>query len=121
MSAPTRFCPACVTRNDGDADRCVACGANLATSDSYDQRLMWALDHPDTERAMIASQLLARRKAKAAIDRLIEATRSADPFRAAAAARALLTFDDDRARAAVQGLRDHASVLVRRAVLEARG
>jgi HEAT repeat protein len=121
MSAPTRFCPACVARNQWDADRCVACGANLATSDSYDQRLMWALDHPDTERAMIASQLLARRKVKAAIDRLIEATRSPDAYRAAAAARALVTFDDDWARAAVQGLRDHPSALVRRAVLEARG
>ncbi len=116
MTALTRYCPACFAHNDWDEDRCEACGAGLASADSFDERLVWALDHPDTATAMLAADLLARRDARSAIDRLIEATDSADPYRAAAAARALAAFDDDRARAAVEDLRHHRSALVRRTV-----
>lgn len=121
MSAPTRYCPACFARNEWDDERCAACGADLATGDSYDQRLVWALDHPDTATAMLAAELLGRRGTKAAIDQLIEATGSPDPYRAAAAAQALTSFDDVRAQAAVRTLRDHPSALVRRAVAPSGG
>jgi hypothetical protein len=116
VTAPTRYCPACFTRNGWGDDRCAACGVGLASTDSFDERLVWALDHPDTATAMLAADLLALRDARSSIDRLIEATDSADPYRAAAAARALTAFDDDRARAAVEDLRHHRSALVRRAV-----
>lgn len=116
MAGPVRYCPRCFATNEWDADRCTACGTTLAVDDSYDERLAWALDHPDTATAMLAAELLARRGARAAIDRLLRATRSADPYRAAAAAGALAAIDDDRARAAVRTLRDHPSALVRRAV-----
>jgi hypothetical protein len=116
MSTLTRYCPACYGANAWDDDRCDACGTSLGSADSFDERLVWALDHPDTATAMLAADLLARRDARAGIDRLIELTGSSDPYRAAAAARALTAFDDDRAREAVKSLRQHRSALVRRAV-----
>lgn len=116
MATLTRYCPACYAANAWDDERCDVCGAGLGATDSFDERLMWALDHPDTATAMLAADLLARRAARPSIDRLIEATNSSDPYRAAAAARALTSFDDDRARIAVEGLRHHPSALVRRAV-----
>jgi HEAT repeat protein len=116
MSGPARYCPACYAVNAWDDDRCDACGTSLGSVDSFDERLIWALDHPDTATAMLAADLLAQRDARSAIDRLIELTASPDPYRAAAAARALTSFDDDRARDVVDGLRQHGSALVRRAV-----
>jgi hypothetical protein len=113
----TRYCPACYGSNEWTADRCIACGTALTSEDSYDERLIWALDHPDTGTAMLAADVLAERKSREAIDRLIELVDSPDPFRAAAAARALTAFrDDDRARTALDGFRGHRSALVRRAL-----
>ena len=119
MAGPVRYCPACYTANAWDVERCLQCGTSLASTDSFDERLAWALNHPDTATAMLAADLLARRGTRSAIDRLIEATRSSDPYRAAAAAGALASLDDDRARAAAQTLREHSSALVRRAVTPA--
>jgi hypothetical protein len=48
MSRPTRYCPACYGPNLWEDDRCIACGTTLQTDESYDDRLMWALDHPDS-------------------------------------------------------------------------
>ena len=122
VSEPTRFCPACYTSNDWQADRCLACGAKLQTDESYDERLIWALDHPDTATAMLAAQVLADRRASAAIDSLIRLIGSRDPYRAAGAARALLAFeDDDRARLAIEAAREHGSALVRAAVVYREG
>ena len=116
MTVLTRYCPACFSRNAWGAARCAACGADLTVDDTYDERLVWALDHPDTGTAMLAAAVLAKRGVRSAIDRLIEATSSDDPYRAAAAAKALVEFEDERARAAVRELRGHRSILVRRAV-----
>jgi len=116
MARPERYCPACYSTNGWDDERCDQCGTSLASTDTFDERLAWALDHPDTATAMLAADLLARRDARSAIDRLIEVTTSSDPYRAAAAAGALASVDDDRARTAVEVLRAHPSALVRRAV-----
>jgi HEAT repeat protein len=119
MAGPTRYCPACYMRNEWTDNRCAACGTSLASDDSYDERLVWALDHPDTGTAMLAAEVLAERKWRDAINRLIELVDSPDPFRAAAAARALKAFsDDDRALAAVDRFRRHPSALVRRAIAD---
>jgi HEAT repeat protein len=119
MADPARYCPACYAANAWDDERCDHCGTSLVSTDSFDERLTWALDHPDTATAMLAADLLARRGTRSAIHRLIEATRSSDPYRAAAAAGALASLDDDRARAAAHTLREHPSALVRRAVAPA--
>ncbi len=116
MSGPARYCAACYSANPWDDERCHRCGTSLASTDSFDERLAWALDHPDTATAMLAADLLARRDARSAIDRLIETAKSLDPYRAAAAAGALASFDDARAQAAAHALRAHPSALVRRAV-----
>ena len=117
MSGPTRYCPACYAPNDWDDDRCVSCDTKLETDESYDDRLIWALNHPDTGIAMFAAELLAQRDAQQAIDPLIKLVESPDPYRAAAAARALTAFEgDDRVREVLQALRKHPSALVRRAI-----
>jgi HEAT repeat protein len=121
MSAPTRYCPVCYALNVSERDRCVSCGAVLETDESYDERLIWALDHPDSSVAMLASSVLAARHADQAIERLIATVNSPDPYRAAAAARALTAFgDNERAQKAVAALREHPSALVRRAVSDSR-
>lgn len=116
MIGLSRFCPDCFAVEPWDAETCAACGALLERDDRYDDRLIWALGHPDTERAMLAADLLARRATAAAIGPLIELTAVREPYRAAAAARALAAFDDDRARAFVRRLHAHPSFLVRQAV-----
>jgi HEAT repeat protein len=117
MGEPSRFCPACYSPNDWSDDRCLSCGTSLATDESYDDKLIWALGHPDTERAILAAEALAGRASTRAIDRLIELLDSTDPYRAAAAARALLAFaSDQRAASALEFCQRHPSVLVRRAV-----
>jgi HEAT repeat protein len=117
MSGPTRYCPACYGPNAWEEDRCIACGTALQTDESYDERLMWALDHPDADVAMLASQVLAARDAKQAIERLIAMVDDPDLYRVASAATALTAFGDDpRARSAIAACRDHPSALVRRAV-----
>ncbi len=122
MSEPTRFCPACYATNRWAADECRACGALLRSDESYDDRLIWALDHPDTGIAMTAAQVLAARHASAAIDALVRILASPEPHRAAAAAAALLALqDDDRAMAAVEAAKSHPSVLVRCAVAGSAG
>jgi HEAT repeat protein len=114
--ALTRYCPACYARMAWGVPTCAACGAAMETDEAFERRLTWALDHPDTSVAMVAAEVLAARGAKGAIDRLIEATDSPDPYRAAAAAAALTRFDDARARRALAALMDHPSALVRSAV-----
>lgn len=122
MSGPTRYCPACYGPNAWADDRCVACGTTLQTDESFDERLIWALDHPDSGVAMLASRVLAARVAKQAIERLIAQLDSPDPYRAAEAARSLIAFaDDPRARTAPAACRTHRSALVRRAVAESLG
>jgi hypothetical protein len=117
MAGPMRYCPACYAPNEWTDDRCIGCGGSLATDDSYEDRLIWALGHPDTATAMLAADVLARRGTQGAISKLIDLVDSSDPYRAAAAARALNAFaGDDRAAAALERCRDHPSALVRRAV-----
>jgi hypothetical protein len=117
MASPlTRYCPSCYATNPWVESECASCGAALETEESFDERLIWSLRHPDTGTAVLAAEVLARRRAALAIPALIELSRSADPFRAAAA-RALQAFEPDRrAHAALDSLRDNGSVLVRSAV-----
>jgi hypothetical protein len=118
MSEPTRVCPACYGFNVWSADRCEVCGARLENDDDLDHRLIWALGHPDTATAMRAADVLAARQTKEAIGPLAAlADRVDDPYRSAAAARALLAFaGDPDADAALARVPSHPSVVVRSAI-----
>lgn len=114
MTGPTRYCPACYAANAWSADRCEHCGGPLATLDTFDDRLIWALDHPDTATAMLAAGILARRRVRAAVPALLRVVDGPDPYRAQAAAEALSSFcDDPRVAREGERLRTHASALVR--------
>ena len=114
MAGPTRYCPACYAANAWSAERCQRCGAPLTTAGTFDDRLIWALDHPDTATAMLAADLLARRRVTRAVPALLHLVDSPDAYRAQAAARALRAFGDDpRVLREEARLRAHASALVR--------
>lgn len=113
---PARYCPRCYATSPWSATRCGRCGADLTVEDDFDDRLVWALDHPDTATAMIAADVLARRGTRRAIPALLRVVESPDPYRAQAAAAALAVFaDDPRVAEAAPRLRTHRSALVRSA------
>jgi HEAT repeat protein len=124
MSGPTRFCPACYAMNSWSATSCETCGASLAVDDgqAFNDRLTWALRHPDTETAMRAAEVLAARHAVEAIAALAGLVDQADdPYRSAAAAAALVAFAGDPvADAAIQRAAAHPSVIVRIALERSR-
>jgi len=123
MAGPARYCPACFAVNAWSAATCEACGASLAdVGEGYDDRLIWALGHPDTATAMLAADLLTRRGIRRAIPELLRLVDDEDPYRAQAAARALAVFvDDPRVQDELPRLHRHPSVLVRRAFEPAPG
>jgi hypothetical protein len=113
---PTRFCPACYRRNPWEAERCTSCDALLEVDDDLDTRLIWALDHPDTDVAVRAAAAIAARRVTGAIGALGRLLDSAEAYRAAAAVDALVAFEGQAAREAVEKARGHPSIIVRRAV-----
>ncbi len=112
-----RVCPACYSLNSWERTRCERCGSGLETPRNFDAGLLWALDHPDTESAMLAARLLGERKTIQAIEPLGRLSRLRDdPYRAAAAVRALAAFaGHPAADACLDEARSHPSVIVRRA------
>lgn len=117
-SGLTRYCPRCYERNPWSANACLRCGASLDTDETFDERLCWALDHPEPGTALRAAGALGQRRHGPAVPALARvALESRDPYLAREAALALLEFPDDpRARAAVRRLAGHRSFLVRQAV-----
>lgn len=114
MAELTRFCPACYEPNPASLEFCRRCGARLESEETFDERLVWALRHPDTAVAVLAAELLAARKARQAIPALLELSESSDPYRAAAATAALGAFRGDPTVAAALGrLAEAPSFLVR--------
>jgi HEAT repeat protein len=120
---PLRFCPACYAINAWEAAACSTCGAPLETPRDYDARLVWALEHPDGATAVRAAGVLAARGKNLAIEPLGRMSqRTDDPYRAAAAVRALRAFSHDPVAAALlDAARSHPSVIVRRAAAEDAG
>ena len=110
--------------NSWSATSCETCGASLAVDDgqAFNDRLTWALRHPDTETAMRAAEVLAARHAVEAIAALAGLVDQADdPYRSAAAAAALVAFAGDPvADAAIQRAAAHPSVIVRIALERSR-
>ena len=115
MATLTRYCPRCYERNEWADATCRRCGAALEADDSFDERLVWALDHPEPATAIRAAEALGRRRYAPAVPALARvAGTSPDPYLARAATQALLEFEGDpAAQDALRRLRTHASVLVR--------
>jgi len=89
------WCFACYALNPHPCGACVRCGepVEAPTDLSYDERLIWALGHPDGDRAVVAAQTLASRRTRRALPALraaVEETR--DPFLAVAALRGAITI-----------------------------
>ncbi len=117
---PSRVCPACYGINAWSDTACRRCGSTLETARDFDGGLIWALEHPDTGTAILAARLLGERRQWQAIEPLARLSRrDGDPYRAAAAVRALRAFAGDPiADAHLAAARSHPSVIVRRAASE---
>jgi hypothetical protein len=90
------WCYHCYGINPEPSGPCVHCGQEIAPPNdlSYDQQLIWALGHPDGDRAIMAARTLGIHRAREAAPRLHEvALGGADPFLAAEALRSLVAIE----------------------------
>jgi HEAT repeat protein len=119
------WCFHCYARNASSEGPCERCGREIKApaSLSYDERLIWALRHPDGDRAMIAARLLGERGARQAIlalNSLIEQDR--DPFLAARALRSLIEIEGpDAIREPLVAQAESGSFLAARVATEGLG
>jgi HEAT repeat protein len=113
----THFCPNCWKTVDADADKCDACGFQLADYDSasYERKLLAALRHPVRENRLLAVQVLGRipsRRAVPEFRRLLEA--ESDYYLLKEVLLALATIGTPQAIALLQEARRHSSRLVQK-------
>lgn len=114
----TYYCWRCYGQNPHARGRCAHCGEESAPPEgvSFDERLLWALDHPLPERRLTAARTLGRRRLEAARPRLRELVSDPDPYLAAAALEALVTIDgSEEHRALLDEARGGGSAPVRAA------
>lgn len=84
----------CYRLNVEPRGRCAHCGGEIAEppGTSYESRLVWALDHPDPDRAVTAARILGRVGGEASLGALREAAlRHRDPYVAAEALRSVVS------------------------------
>ena len=89
------WCYYCYVVNPGSTGPCIGCGRPVeGPSDlSYDDRLIWALRHPDGDRAVLAAQTLGMRRVRSALPALRDAVEEdRDPYLAVAALRGALAI-----------------------------
>lgn len=89
------FCWHCYGDNEAAAGPCRHCGESIEAPPrmSYADQLVWALDHPLSERRMIAARVLGQRHERRAVPKLRElAVGTADPYLAAASLHALVAI-----------------------------
>jgi hypothetical protein len=89
------WCFSCYAVNPGSSGPCVRCGQPVEGPPnlSYDDRLVWALGHPDGDRAILAAQTLGVRRVRPALPTLRRVVdESRDPFLAVAALRSAITI-----------------------------
>ena len=90
------FCFRCYARNPRSEGACDECGEPIEPPRelTYDERLIWALDHPLSGTAITAACLLGVRRTAAASEplrRIVEAYR--DPYLAARALQSLVAIE----------------------------
>ena len=89
------WCYACYAINPRATGPCVRCGQPVESPSnlSYDDRLVWALGHPDGDRAALAAQTLGARRVRSAMPALRRAVdEDRDPYLAVAALRAAIAI-----------------------------
>lgn len=111
------WCFYCYAVNQGRGGACVRCGRPIEGPPdlSYDDRLVWALEHPDGDRAVLAAQSLGVRRVRSALPalrRVVEEGR--DPYLAVAALRSAIEIADaEELRGWLQQLAHSDSFMVR--------
>ena len=112
------WCFHCYALNDYPSGPCSTCGepVEAPASLSYIEGLIWALRHPDGDRALVAAQTLGRLRAHEAIPALREAVEAgSDIYIRAEALRSLLAIEG------VESLRLWLDALSRDAPFNVRG
>jgi hypothetical protein len=111
------WCFSCYALNPRAEGQCVRCGRPVEGPPdlSYDDRLVWALGHPDGDRAVLAAQTLGVRGARSALPALRKVVdENRDPFLAVAALRSAIAIAGrDELRGWLQGLARSDSFMVR--------
>jgi hypothetical protein len=90
------LCFHCYATNERPEGPCARCGNEIAAPPDagYDDLLIWALRHPDGDRAIIAARPLGRRRSRAATPQLRSLVLDApDPFLASEALRSLIAIE----------------------------
>jgi HEAT repeat protein len=117
------WCYSCYAVNPDPSGPCVRCGHPIEgpADQSYDDRLIWALGHPDGDRAVLAAQTLGARGVRSALPalrRAVDADR--DPYLAVAALRgAIAIAGSDELRAWLEELTRSESFMVREVAQQA--
>jgi len=116
-----RYCPICWSEADDD-DCCRKCGAPLrqSASETYEEKLIWALRHPEPTTPIRAATILGERRALAAVEPLIAVALSTpDFYLQEAAAVALGQIGDRRAQPCLERLSCEGAIRVRLAAQRA--
>ncbi len=90
------WCFHCYAINPRRTGPCERCGRSVEGSAdlSYEDRLIWALRHPDGDRAIMAARILGQRRARMAVPALRAVVADGrDPYLAAEALRSLVAIE----------------------------
>jgi HEAT repeat protein len=117
------WCFHCYAVNDHPSGSCRACGQPIEAPAglTYHGRLIWALRHPDGDRAVVAAQTLGRLRARESVPALREAVEAGpDTFLRAEALRSLIAIEGvEPLRPWLEALSRNAPFNVRRIAQEA--
>lgn len=116
-----RYCPECWGEMEANGV-CRQCGRTpeYATAESYEDKLIWALRHPEPTTPIRAAAILGQRRSAAAVEALIAvAVTTFDIFLQEAAITALGQIGDERARPILEYFNDEGAVRVKLAAQRA--
>jgi hypothetical protein len=89
------WCHSCYGLNPSSTGPCVRCGRPVEgpLGLSFDDQLVWALGHPDGDRAVLAAQTLGARQVRSALPALRKVVdEDRDPYLAVAALRSAIAI-----------------------------
>lgn len=111
------WCYFCYAVNRHSSGPCARCGRPVEGPPglSFDDRLVWALGHPDGDRAVLAAQTLGTRRIQSALPALRRAVEEdRDPYLAVAALRSAIAIAGrDELRGWLEQLAQSESFMVR--------